>query len=397
MDTPIDRLRYLLNQYANQLSDQSEENELFELLNTVSQTEIEPMLIDILERTEPRPDEFRRQRILEKIDIALNRDIALVSPETAKLQRMIYWKRVAVAASVILVIGMGSYFLFFNHLQQDQIAKTNIPQDVKAPTTNRAMITLSNGKKIILDSAGNGTLAKQGNVSVIKTDDGKIAYQSTDHSPHSIVEYNTLFNPRGSKVVNLTLSDGTRVWLNSESSLKYPVAFNGNERKVEITGEAYFEVAHDARKKFIVDANGVNTEVLGTHFNVNAYNDEASTKVTLMEGSVKVSKGSSINFLKPGQQADVSSEVKVINGVDVDEVMAWKEGYFHFENSDLKTILGQFARWYDIEIVYEGSVTNRKFFGIVKRSNTLTKVLEMLRDNNIDFKIEGKRLIVKSE
>jgi ferric-dicitrate binding protein FerR (iron transport regulator) len=228
------------------------------------------------------------------------------------------------------------------------------------------------------------------------------------------VDYNTLFNPRGSKDIFLTLSDGTKVWLNSESSLKYPIAFAGNTREVEVTGEAYFEVKHNSKQPFKVHLpNGSIVEDIGTSFNVNAYTDEESIKTTLIEGSVKLSPagGGDLNdpqnrkrpgvdnsvILKPGQQAVLTHDSRLkIDHPDLDVVIAWKEGSFYFDNSDLRSILREFARWYDIEVVYEGPVTNRKFFGIVKRNNSLKQVLQLLQDNNIVYSIEGKKLVVKS-
>lgn len=300
------------------------------------------------------------------------------------------WGRIAVAASILLALGIGSYFIFFNQPKQNEIVKTDLPKDVEAPKGTKAMITLANGQKVLLDSLTSGTLAIQGNVNVVKTADGQIVYNGSSTE----IEYNTMFNPRGSKVVNLTLSDGTKVWLNSESSLRYPIAFAGNERGVEITGEAYFEVAKDAKKKFIVSGNGVTTEVLGTHFNVNTYTDESSVKVTLLEGSVKVTKAALTGLLKPGQQAQVSSEIKVVNGVDVDEVMAWKNGRFQFNKASLQEVMRQIARWYDVEISYEGKITPQQFGGKMQRDLNLSEVLDGLAKSQVHFRIEGKKVVV---
>jgi ferric-dicitrate binding protein FerR (iron transport regulator) len=319
----------------------------------------------------------------------IKRTVAFTKPPSTK---KFNWTRVAAAAAII-ILGTGSYFVYVNNInKKDGIAK--LPQqskDVKAPATVRAIITLANGEEVNLDSAAPGQLAIQGNVKLVKTADGKIVYTGGN----SQLIYNTLVNPRGSKVQPLTLSDGTNVWLNSESSLKFPAAFAANERRVEITGEAYFEVAKNPSKKFIVSSNGVQTEVLGTHFNVNSYNDESSIKVTLLEGAVKVSKGTETTMLKPGQQADITTDIEIVKGINTDEVVAWKDGLFHFESADLKTILRQFARWYDIEVVYKGTVSSEKYFSIMNRNSSLSNVLKSLQASGIKFKIENKTLYIE--
>jgi len=312
--------------------------------------------------------------------------------ENPKVRRIFSWRRVAVAASIMLALGIGSYFIFFNKGKQNEIVKTNntVPHDVTAPKGTKAMITLANGQKVLLDSLTSGTLAIQGSVNVVKTADGQIVYNGSATE----VEYNTMFNPRGSRVVPLTLSDGTKVWLNSESSLRFPTAFAGNERGVEITGEAYFEVAKDATKKFIISGNGVTTEVLGTHFNVNTYTDESSIKVTLLEGSVKVTKGALTGLLKPGQQAQIGSEVKIVTSVDVDEVMAWKNGRFQFNKASLQEVMRQIARWYDVEISYEGKIAPQQFGGKMQRDLNLSEVLDGLAKSQVHFRIEGRKVVV---
>jgi ferric-dicitrate binding protein FerR (iron transport regulator) len=226
---------------------------------------------------------------------------------------------------------------------------------------------------------------------VVKTGGGQIIYNGT--ATEAI--YNTLVNPRGSKVVSLTLSDGTKAWLNSESSLRYPIAFVGSERNVEITGEAYFEVAKDPTRKFVVAGNGVKTEVLGTHFNVNTYTDENAVKITLLEGAVKISKAGSAEMLKPGQQAQVTAIIKVVDGIDTDAVMAWKNGFFHFGNTSIQELMKQLARWYDIDIVYKGEIPQRAFGGEISREANLSQVLKILNESKVRCRLEGTRLIIE--
>ncbi|MEO8415455.1 MAG: FecR domain-containing protein, partial [Ginsengibacter sp.] len=247
-----------------------------------------------------------------------------------------------------------------------------------------------------IDSSGNGTLAVQGNVKIIKQSTGKISYAGTENGE---VSYNTLSVPRGSKPLSLTLSDGSQVWINVGSSLTYPTAFTGNERRVKISGEAYFEVAHNAGKPFVVQHDGVTVSVLGTHFNVNTYEDETDERITLLEGSVRVDKSSVSHLLKPGQQARINNnnnnDIKVMNDVNIDEVMAWKNGKFIFdENMDIAAIMRQVSRWYNVDIEYEGTITQR-FWGSISKDVNVSQVLKILEaTGGVKFKVEGNKIIV---
>jgi ferric-dicitrate binding protein FerR (iron transport regulator) len=319
-----------------------------------------------------------------------------------------------VAAAVIVFVVCGLWFVVSqeSNLRRETpvIAKTH---DVPAPNSSRAMITLADGTKVYLDSVGNGTVAQQGNTNVIKTEDGRIIYSHEDTKAQSEIAYNTLSNPRGSKVIDMQLSDGSHVWLNAGSSVKYPVAFVGNERKVEITGEAYFEVAHvesPALKgtpfnkggranalPFIVQHGDVSVTVLGTHFNVNAYDDEEVLRVTLLEGSVKVSANNKSVFIKPDEQAVVnttSHSLLTNSSVDIDEVMAWKNGRFVFNSADIQSIMRQISRWYDVDVVYEGQITEREFTGKINRNVNASEVMAMLEYAGVHFKIEGRKIVV---
>ena len=299
-----------------------------------------------------------------------------------------------VAASILLLLGIGSYFLLAKKEKQPTIA-VNTPTDIAAPTGNRATITLADGTKVFLDSVGKGQLAQQGTIKLIKLANGKIAYQPLGDGTAQSMAYNTLSNPRGSKVIDMQLSDGSHVWLNAGSSITYPVAFIGNDRSVELEGEGYFEVAKDAKRKFIVTANGVSTEVLGTHFNVNAFKDDGEDiKITLLEGSVKINSGNATGLLKPGQQALVANEVKIVSDVDLHLVMAWKNGYFQFDKASLQNVMKQISRWYDVDVVYEGYNQPREFAGEIQRDLSLSEVLKILEKNKVHFKIEEKKLRV---
>jgi len=304
------------------------------------------------------------------------------------------------AAAVVAVCITSSYFLFLNKSKPSTtIAKVPIHilrDDVAAPAVNKAILTLSNGKTIVLDSVANGSLVQQGNAIVSKLNNGKIAYKA-DNNGITKIQYNTLTVPKGSKPVQLVLADGSEVWLDVASSITYPIAFAGNERKVQITGEAYFEVAHNAAMPFIVQKGDVEIKVLGTHFNVNAYDDERSLKVTLLEGAVKVERhGNESLNIQPGQQAEINRQGKMeLNKeVDIDEVMAWKNNWFNFNSLTVPDIMQQIERWYNVSVTYQGNPGNKHFSGIVSRNNNVSEVLKIMEQAGIKFKIEGKNITV---
>jgi ferric-dicitrate binding protein FerR (iron transport regulator) len=302
-----------------------------------------------------------------------------------------------IAAAVLLLIIAGTY-LFINRRQQAQNIVAGKPADVlkndAAPGGNKALLTLADGSTINLDSAQNGLLAKEGNAAITKTADGRLAYNDFNSSQVKPV-YNLLSTPRGGQF-QLTLPDGSKVWLNAASSIRYPTAFIGSERNVEVTGEVYFEVIKNASMPFRVKVNDLTVEVLGTHFNINAYSNEPAIKTTLLEGSVKIGNHNDSAILKPGQQAQINkvAALKVLNNIDVDEVMAWKNGFIAFKSADIKTIMRQLSRWYDVDIVYNGNIGERNFTGEIPRSENLSEVLKILQASNIHFKIENKKLIV---
>ncbi len=310
--------------------------------------------------------------------------------------RRLTFLRIAAAASVIGLLLLGTFFWFNKGEQREVAKKTEVrgngyKNDV-LPGGDKAILTLADGSTIVLDSAQNGALAQQGNTKVIKLG-GKLAYDPAGTSKE--VVYNTITTPRGGQY-QVELPDGSQVWLNAASSLRFPTAFAGKERRVEISGEAYFEVAKNKAMPFVVSVNGAEVQVLGTHFNIMAYNEEKAVKTTLLEGSVRFVSGNNNSLLKPGQQSQLSKEgqVKVISSVDVDEVMAWKNGMFNFKNADLETVMRQLSRWYDVDIEYQGEIKPKKFGGEIQRDLNLSEVLEGLKETGIHFRIEGKKLIV---
>ncbi|MCR8559393.1 FecR domain-containing protein [Mucilaginibacter sp. BJC16-A38] len=316
-------------------------------------------------------------------------------PEAPSNVFQLWIKRVAVAACFIGVISIGVLYLTQkntgNFAANHRKSKT-FSNDINAGG-QKATLTLANGTKILLDDAKNGTLSNQGNTKVIKTN-GKLAYNANNSDLIPNV-FNEVSTPRGGHY-QVILPDGSQVWLNAASSIRFPTAFTGKERKVEITGEAYFEVAKNKTLPFIVKVNNSEVRVFGTHFNVMAYIDEAAVKTTLLEGSVQFSNGSSSCMLKPGEQSELnrSGQVKVVSGVDVDNVIAWKNNLFEFENVDIEVVMRQLSRWYDVDVVYNKKV-NDHFFAEIPTTVKLSEVLRALElTGKVNFDIQGRKIII---
>jgi hypothetical protein len=326
---------------------------------------------------------------------------------------MLIRKWIAVAAAILIVTGASYWLINYKAPGQKLVAPYKMQlKDIRPPDSTKARITLANGQIVALDSFENGVLAAQGKITVIKTSDGQITYKGAAGSEKSgEMAYNTLVNPRGSKIVSISLSDGTKIWLNSESTLRYPVVFNGNERRVELTGEAYFEVAPSfiksgKKRPFYVTANDVTVEVLGTHFNVHNYNDESAIKVTLLEGSVRVGRRSRAQpgadgkqesvILKPGEQTSVSQSSQPSQPilVQTEEIMAWKNNTFYFDGENLEAIMKQLARYYNVDVAYEGEIPDKKFGGMISRNKNLNEVLSVLELSGVHFRVEGKKIVV---
>jgi len=319
------------------------------------------------------------------------------------------WFRVA-AASLFIMLSVSTY-LFVKNTSEPTIVKAgsdNLIHDVAAPATTKATITLADGSMVTLDSMNAGTLATQGNITVTKNANGQISYNASQLKANSSqLVFNTLSNPRGSKIVDITLSDGSHIWLNAGSSLTYPVAFTGSERKVSITGEAYFEVTHNASKPFYVNKGDMEVKVLGTHFNINAYDDEPGIKVTLLKGSVKVTlapngqpttrNGKRETVLFPGHAASIHNSSLIIhNSVDLNEIMSWKDNRFYFMSADIKTIARQLSRWYDVDIEIAGNI-NDHFTGIISRNVNASEVFGMLqKTGTMKVNIEGKKVMISN-
>ncbi|PXY43806.1 FecR family protein [Flavobacterium hydrophilum] len=309
------------------------------------------------------------------------------------------WPRVAVAASIALLLGAGIFYFTKPKEQIPQFVEK--PKEI-APGGTRGILTLSNGKQIVLsDISAKDTIAKEGEKEevTIKMDaNGVITYTinpDAEVSKEDANAFNTLSTPTGGQY-NIVLADGTKVYLNTVSSIKYPTRFNGDQRMVELEGEAYFEVAKNKDKPFIVKSANQSIEVLGTHFNVHAYNNESVIKTTLLEGSVAITYKNQKAILKPGQQSNVADNLNkiVIRKVDTEAAVAWKNGRFKFDNADLKSVMKQLERWYGIKVEYRGDVSDVRFNGGTFMNKNLSEVLKVLELSNIKFKVEGKTIIV---
>lgn len=329
------------------------------------------------------------------LDLAWNVITKKITPERNKKS----YHKYAIAASVALLLGTGIFYFTKTKAQIIQVAEK--PQEI-APGGNRGILTLSNGKQIVLsDISAKDTIAKEGEkeeVTIKMNANGVITYiinPNTVPSKENQNAFNTLSTPTGGQY-NIVLADGTKVYLNAVSSIKYPTQFNGDQRIVELDGEAYFEVAKNKNKPFIVKSGDQDIEVLGTHFNVHAYNNESVVKTTLLEGSVAVRYKNQNAILKPGQQSNVSEKFNkiAIRNVDTEATIAWKNGRFKFDNADLKTVMRQLERWYGVKVEYRGDVSDVRFNGGTFMNKNLSEVLKVLELSNIKFKVEGKTIIV---
>lgn len=300
------------------------------------------------------------------------------------------------SAAAILLLLTGAWLIRLLNSPADKeqkVVKTVVTPAAIVPGGNKAYLILADGRSILLDSSADGQLAKQGNVSIRK-ENGKLAYNSG--AQEGEVLYNTIRTPKGGQY-QLELSDGSKVWLNAASTLRFPASFTGKERRVEMTGEAYFEIAKKNGQPFIVSSNGIDTRVTGTHFNINAYPDELFTSTTLLEGAVAVQDGMKKLLLLPGEQARYipGQPLMLVKHPDLDEVMAWKKGKFIFNEADIKTIMRQISRWYDVDIIYEGTVRSETFSGMVSRESNISKVLRIMEEGGVKFSIESRKIIVK--
>lgn len=390
MDMEETFLQRLFRKYLDETISPAELSQLYTLINN----EYDPAALD-----EVLKDAFSDPSFAAPEGDHDPREVFAGLVATIRERKKIYrlpWGRIAAAACIALLAGIMTWLWVGRPAKPNIVKAPPMHQDI-APGHDGAVLTLANGKQIVLDSMHNGALAVQGNVTITKLSNGQLSYTSTTANPAGVF-YNKLSTPRARKTM-VVLADGTEVWLNAASSIRYPTAFTGKERIVEVSGEAYFEVSQNASMPFIVKREGTDQriEVLGTSFNMNAYDDEDTMRTTLLQGSVRVIKGSASIVLRPGEQAAAGrggKDLRLIRDADIEEVIAWKNGRFQFSNMDLRTIMRQLARWYDVDVAFEGEVPDIRIGGFLHKDVNLSTVLEFLKNNGVRFKLEGRRIIV---
>lgn len=380
---------HLIEKYLDGTITPAEEETLMAWYQDHNETEVEWLSENADEEEEVRA------RMLQRLQQQVN--VPVIPHATAKRR----WYYIAAAACILVILGVAGFFYYPQRHRPAQPATIARATDAIVPGSNKAILMLDNGDEVVLEDTRNGIISQQGKATVNKTDSGSLLYNAVNGNTGSNMVYNTLVTRYGGQY-RVTLQDGTNVWLNAGSSLRYPASFPGNERNVWLSGEAYFEVAKDQSRPFYVTVNGASgapmtVRVLGTHFNINAYPDEQQHIVTLLEGSVKVGCGKADALLLPGKEAILnraSGKINIKDG-DTEAAIAWKNGYFLFDNEKIENIMKQISRWYNVEISYQGDVSGKAIGGSLSRSKNVTEVLSMLElTGTVHFKIEGRRIIV---
>jgi ferric-dicitrate binding protein FerR (iron transport regulator) len=398
-----ERLIELAEKFVNRQASESEEKELHQWYDETSAVDDEELIV-VTENT--KTADLVKQNILRKLQAQIEDD-EVFSKKTMVIP---IWRKpifkIAVAASLIAAISTVTIVSLQNKKENNTAyTQTKFKNNV-APGSNKAILELADGRKIVLDNVQNGEIANEGNTKIIKLDSGQLAY-NTGNSKNAEVSYNTISTPKGGQY-HLVLPDGSNVWLNAASTIKLPTVFVGAERKVELTGEAYFEVVKNPSQPFKVSITSPYSatihseiEVLGTHFNVNSYSNEHAMKTTLLEGKIKftIPETGESKMLQPGQQVQLNenNQLKVVNNTDIDEVMAWKNGLFKFKELSIEEVMRQVERWYNVEVAYEGNTQNisEHFVSTISRDVTLIDFLKRLEaTGRIHFKIDGKKVTV---
>lgn len=401
MSIPKARIIELLIKH---LRDELSETESLELKNWVAESNHNRETLEYFMTSESFRNTMRSvnsshkrglQRIREHISASAEIDEGMLT----RRRKILVYKFVT-AASIIAVVAVMVLYLWTTKERKPAAVAGNAKQeqrfknDIPAPSGSKTLLTLGDGSKIVLDEAKNGNLTSQGNIQVVKKN-GLLTYVTTKNIVSSEVLYNTLETKKGG-FFRLSLPDGSQVFLNAASSITYPTAFTGKERKVTVKGEAYFEVSKDPSMKFVVEANGVVTEVLGTRFNVNAYRDNGLASVTLLEGAIRVGNDEHSAMLQPGQQAQLgkNEEIKITRQADIEQVMAWKNGVFRMRGTDIQAIMKEVERWYDVEIMFESKIS-QTFTGTISRKEPVSKLLKLLEMTDaVRFTIDGRKITV---
>lgn len=385
MESQQERILYLLHRYAQRSATEAERRELTDRLASAQQEDIpEEFVTQLLD--EYTPAEQENEPAWDDIYDRILAGRTDAKPRTGRRVIKSIWFRYAAAA--VLLLGLIGFLYTNMNRKSAETAGTQLPAGDIQPGKNGAVLTLADGTQVVMDSLRNGVVAAQnGSKAVLRN--GQLSYDPTGTATGNTA-YNSISTPKG-RQFEVTLPDGTKVWLNAASTIRYPTAFTGDERKVEVTGEVYLEVAKDASKPFRLSVPGrAQIDVLGTSFNVSAYENDRAVNATLLEGSIKV------NGLKirPGQQALVDDQGPVVSKADVNRVIAWKNGLFNFEGATLEEVMKQLERWYDIEVVYLAGIPDIEFGGEMTKNISLQGLLIVLEKSDVNFRLEGRKLIV---
>ena len=379
-----DEIRFLIKKYNSQTATPDEKKLVEQWYDGIGGEELTPVQFN-----EARV----KEQVFEKITSTIEGKKNKQNPKKIKLYHSMFFK-----AAIFIVTLLAGIYVYLKQTENAALPtgsfKTTKSKII--PGGNNAILLLADGSQIVLNKASDGRIANQSGVQVIKTKSGELLYRFAGNTNAKTATINTVSTPRGGQY-HLILVDGTEVWLNASSSIKFPMAFAGNERKVEVSGEVYFEVAKNKVKPFIVHTDQSDIKVLGTHFNINTYDDEEFQRTTLLEGSIEIKKGNLKAIIKPGQQANINgkSELIKINEVeDPEAIIAWKNGYFQFEKSDLQSVMRQVSRWYNTDVSYNGAIPTKQYTGKIPRSINASKLIEMLSYSGIHCQIEHNQITV---
>lgn len=398
-----DKLQDLLRQYFDDTISPSDYNELLEYLKTADQDVIEQVIDEEMLSLKSGAIFSKKQSesVLNRIKSDMRFKNVIPSPQNIYQPTIIRFYQRAwfrVAAAVLVLCTAGLFMIRHGKIKGDfsRAVVKHISTPI-VPGSQKATLTMSNGNVIVLSNAANGILANTAAAKIVKQHQGQIIYDAkTNNVASNEVGYNTLTTPRGGEY-QVVLPDGSKVWLNAASSITYPVQFTGNERRVKLTGEAYFEVAKNKEKPFYVTMGNAEVRVLGTHFNISAYGDDDAITTTLLEGSVQISKNHSVSLLKPGQQAVINnkSDDIAVSEANLEDAMAWKNGYFIFSNDNITGIMKKVSRWYDVDVYYAANLNEQKFGGSYHRSKNINELLQYLEMiGKVHFKVQERRITV---
>lgn len=382
-----DDIKHLIEKYNNQTATSDEKMIVEQWYDRINGAELAEIQFN---------EEKVKKQISKNITSRIEHNSKLQQePKKFKLFYTLFFK-----AAIIIMVLLAGVYVYLKQTDHDLLVTSSEPKKTKIiPGGNNAVLLLADGSQIILNKASDGQIADQSGVKVVKTRSGELIYRFAGNANPKSTAINTVITPRGGQY-HLVLVDGTEVWLNAGSSIKFPTAFTGSDRRVNITGEVYFEVAKNKAKPFIVSTNKSEIKVLGTHFNINAYDDEEYQRTTLLEGSVEIKSGKQTTRLTPGQQAIIKEKtegIKIDKIEDLEAIIAWKNGYFQFEKADLKSVMRLVSRWYDTKVSYSGSIPAKEYTGKIPRNVSVSKLIEMLAYTGIHCRVENNQIIVNQK